>query len=68
MLAGNHRAVDVHVVLRRQQIAFGDVLRSTTDGKLGVKLQVKFARLMCIVALLLPEDYVEGCGPSARET
>lgn len=60
VLARDDRAVDVHVVLCGQKMAFGDVLGGTADGELGVKLQIKLASLVCIVTLLLPEDYAEG--------
>lgn len=62
MLARHDRAVDVDVVLRWQEMAFGDVLGGAADSELGVKLQVELASLVCIVALVLPEDYAEGCG------
>lgn len=62
MLARYNRAVDVDVVLRRQQVALGDILGGTADGELGAKLQVELASLVGIVALLLSEEYAEGCG------
>lgn len=60
MLARDDRAINVHVVLRRQQVTPGAVLGGSADDDLVPKMQVELANVVLVEAALVVEVDAEG--------
>ena len=62
MLARDDRAINVYVVLRRQQVTPGAALGGSADDDLVAKIDVELASGMHVEAVLLVEGDAEGWG------